>query len=192
MRIMIRLTGVTGLVFHNERLADPDDSYTRAIKEITDKKNRQTDSDRAEVSRLEWYGGLYHEPDLGVYVPSWNVHKCLERGGSITRRGSTILRAMSVTTDRVPLGYEGGTDLAKLYAQPEFRLRKMVGIQRGRIVRMRPIFRRWSLQVEAEFLEDVMNLEEFARIAELAGRSEGLCDARKLGYGRFTVEVARE
>lgn len=191
MRIILKIDGVTGLVLHNERLADPDDTYTRAIKEITDKKTGKTDSDRAEMARLEWYGGLYHEPDAGVYVPSWNVIRCLEQAGKITKKGTAVIRAVSAVTDKLPLQYDGPRDLAKLYDLPEYRLRKMVGVKGGRVVRMRPIFRRWSLEFEAEFLDDVMNIGELERIAEQAGRSEGLCNARKLGYGRFRVEVIR-
>lgn len=191
MRIILKLDGVTGLVLHNERLADPDDLYTRAIGEITAKKTGKTDKDREEMARLEWYGGLYHEPEIGVYVPSWNVIRCLEQAGKITKKGAAVIRAVSAVTDKLPLQYEGPADLAKLYAMPEYRLRKMVGVKGGRVVRMRPIFRRWSLEFEAEFLEDVMNIGDLERIAEQAGRSEGLCNARKLGYGRFRCEVIR-
>jgi hypothetical protein len=148
-----------------------------------------TDDDRAEIARLEWYGGLYHDADIGVYVPSWNIIRCIERGASITRKGATVLRALSATTDRVPLEYDGPTDLAKLYDRREFRLRKMVGIKRMRVVRVRPIFRTWALTFDAELLTDVMNLRDFIRVVEQAGRSEGLGEARKLGYGRFTPEV---
>jgi hypothetical protein len=189
MHIALRLTGVTGHIQHNERLADPDDEYTRLIRELTDKGRDMTDDDRAEIARLEWYGGLYHDADIGVYVPSWNIIRCIERGASITRKGATVLRALSATTDRVPLEYDGPTDLAKLYDRREFRLRKMVGIKRMRVVRVRPIFRTWALTFDAELLTDVMNLRDFIRVVEQAGRSEGLGEARKLGYGRFTPEV---
>lgn len=191
MRIILKIDGVTGHVQHNERLADPDDEYVRAIKAITDKKTGKTDADRAEMAKLEWYGGLYHDADIGVYVPSWNVIRCLERAGSITRKGAAVIRAVSAVTDKLPLQYDGPRDLAKLYEMPEYRLRKMVGVQRGRVVRVRPIFRRWSLEFEAEFLEDVMNISDLERVAEQAGRSEGLGNARKLGFGRFKVEVIR-
>ena len=189
MHLAMRLTGVTGLVQHNERLADPDDEYARLIRDLNDKGRDRTDADRAEIARLEWYGGLYHDPDVGIYIPSWNVIRCFERGATILRKGRTILRALSATTDRIPLEYDGPTDLAKLYDRKEFRLRKMVGIQRSRVVRVRPIFRTWALTFEAELQEDVMNLRDFVRVVELAGRSEGLGEARKLGYGRFVAEV---
>lgn len=191
MRVILKLDGATGLVMCNERLADPLDEYTKAIKAITAKGSKQTDADRLDVSRLEWFGGIYHDTDVGVYVPTWNLVRCLENAGKITKKGTSVIRALSPVSDRAPVLYDGPKRPAELWERPEFRLRKMVGINRKRVVRMRPIFRRWSLEVEAEMMEDVLNPADFEMIAEQAGRSEGLCDARKLGYGRFKVEVIR-
>ena len=64
-----------------------------------------------------------------------------------------------------------------------------VGVQRSKVMRMRPIFRKWSLVVEAEYLEDVLNFETLSEIVSLAGRAEGLLEARRLGYGRSDAEV---
>lgn len=189
MRAILNLTGRSPLVMHNSRLVDPDDEIVRAIKEITDKGSKQTDADRAEVARLEWFGGIYHDADIGVYVPSWNVVKCINRGGVITRQGTDVLRAVALLTDRVPLTYDGPRDLTKLYERAEFRFRKEVGVGQRRIMRMRPIFRRWALSMEIELLEEAMNPDALLRVAETAGLSEGLGDARKLGFGRFTVEM---
>lgn len=189
MQIQVELTGATGLVMHNIRLADKRDEWTRAIAEITSKRKR-TDADEAEIERLEWYGGLYHDPETGIHLPSWNVVRCFERAATITRQGTALVRAVAVMTDKVPLTYDGPRKLEELWNRPEFRWRTTVGVQRAKVTRMRPIFRRWSLTLEAELLEDVLSPEDLTRIIELAGRSEGLGDARKLGYGRFTAVVA--
>ena len=188
MHVLLRLTGITGMVMHNPRLADKRDPYTKAIAEITSKR-KKTDADENEIERLEWFGGLYHESEIGVYVPTYNVVRCLERAGTITREGSTIVRALAVFTDKVPLIYDGPREPEKLWEKPEYRLRRILGVQRAKVARMRPIFYRWAVEMEAELLEDVMNPENFAQVARMAGRSEGLMDARKLGYGRFESEV---
>ena len=175
---------------HNPRMIDPEDEIVREIKEITAKGSKQTDSERAHVGRLEWFGGIYHAPDMGVYIPSWNVVKCINRGAVITKNGKDVLRSLAVLTDRLPLDYDGPRDLAKLYEQPEFRFRKEVGVGQKKVMRVRPIFRRWSLRLEAELIEDVMNPSDLLRVAETAGLTEGLGDARALGFGRFAVEMA--
>lgn len=190
MRIVLTLTGRSGLVMHNPRMIDPEDEIVRAISEITAKGSKQTDADRAQVGKLEWFGGIYHSADIGVYIPSWNVVKCINRGAVITKNGKDVLRSLAVATDRLPLSYEGPRDIQKLYDQQEFRFRKEVGIGQKKVMRVRPIFRRWSLQIEAELIEDVMNPSDLLRVAETAGLTEGLGDARALGYGRFGVEMA--
>ncbi len=189
MRVLLHLNGVTGLVMHNVRLADKRDQYAKAIKEITDKR-KKTEADEEEIEKLEWFGGVYHDAEVGIHVPTWNVVRCLERAATVTRQGSTLVRAVAVLGDKAPLVYDGPKDLSQLWEKPEHRWRTTVGVQRSKITRMRPIFRRWALELEAELLEDVMNPEDFVSIAKLAGRSEGLGDARRLGYGRFTAEVA--
>lgn len=189
MRVLLKLTGRSGLVMHNPRMIDPEDEIVRAIKEITDKGKKQTDADRQQVARLEWFGGIYHEPDMGVYMPTWNIIKCINRGAVITKNGKDVLRSVSVMTDRVPLIYDGPKALEKLYDLKEFRFRKEVGIGQKKVMRVRPIFRRWSVELEAELIQEVMNPGDLLRVTETAGMSEGLGDARALGYGRFTVEM---
>lgn len=187
MRIHLRLTGRTGLIFHNPRLADKQDPFTKAIAEVTDKR-KKTDDDEAEIAKLQWYGGIYFEPDIGVYVPTYAILRSFERGGVPTREGSTVIRSVAMTTDRVPLVYSGPRDLDGLWAREEFRHRALVGVKQSKVVRTRPIFRQWSLDVELELLTSIMNLDNFIRVTETAGLAEGLLDARKLGYGRYNCE----
>jgi hypothetical protein len=199
MKVMVQLTGKTALVQHNVRLADKLDEYTKAIAEITGKR-KKTEADNADVERLEWFGGLYHtkdkmpgpdgeEVEIGIYVPVFNVIRCFEEAAKITRQGKTLIRALAFADAKLPLHHEGPPKPEKLWALPEYRWRTTVGIQGKKITRVRPIFRRWSLDFEMELLEDVMSPDDLRRIIDLAGRSEGLGDARKLGYGRFTAEV---
>ena len=190
MRILLQITGVSGLVMHNPRLIDPTDPYVKQIAEITSKGSKQTDAEREEVARLEWFGGIYHDSEAGVYVPTWNIVKCLNRGAVQTKEGAKVLRAISVVTDRVSVVYDGPRELPDLYARVEYRFRKEVGIGQKKVMRMRPIFRKWRVEFEAEIDPDGMNPADLLRVATTAGRAEGLLDARKLGYGRFTVEMA--
>lgn len=190
MRVELRLTGISPLVMHNIRLADKHDEITMAIAELTDKKRNRTEADDREIERLEFLGGLYHEPGIGVFVPTANVVRCLENAAKITRQGAGLVRAVAVVTDKAPLVYQGPREPLKLWEQPEFRWRTQVGVQRGKVTRVRPIFRQWGLATEVELVEELFDRRDFERIAETAGRSEGLCDARKLGYGRFVVETA--
>lgn len=192
MRVIVKIDGVSGLVMSNERLADPDDEYARAISELTSvPSNKRTDAQRAEIGKLEWFGGIYYDREIGVYLPSWNLIRCFEEAGKITKKGKSVIRSLAAVSDRVQIQHDGPKDLMQIWEKPEYRLRKLVGVKTARVPRTRPIFRRWSLEFEAELITETLNARDFDQIVEQAGRSEGLGSARKLGYGRFTAEVIR-
>jgi hypothetical protein len=56
-------------------------------------------------------------------------------------------------------------------------------------MRVRPCFPRWALVADAILLESVMDVDDLRRVADLAGKAEGLGDNRINGYGRFSVKV---
>lgn len=190
MHVTLKLVGKTPLVQHNPQLLDPMNQIAREIKKYTEKR-KKTDADYAEIAHLEFLGGLYYDASTGVYVPTNAVARCMERAGAISRQGTAINRAFIVTDVRVPLEYDGPREPEKLWRHGDgaFRWMTAVGVQRNKVMRMRPIFRKWSVTVEAEMLEDVLNLESFTEIVSLAGRAEGLLEARRLGNGRFDAEV---
>lgn len=188
MQIMMAITGKTPMVQHNPDLLNPANPIAQAIAEIT-RKRKKTEADYEEIKRLEFFGGLYNDPKLGIYVPSEWITKSLERAGTITRQGTAISRAFAVMTDRYPLEYDGPKEPSKLWEREEFHFFRPVGVQRNKVMRMRPIFRSWKLTVEATMYENVLDFSAFQAIATMAGLTEGLGDARRLGMGRFYVEV---
>lgn len=190
MRVLFQVRGKTPLVMHNIQMADKQNDFARQIGEIMAKRTK-TEEDYARVEELEFFGGLYYDPDIGVHMPMPNILKCLEEAAKITKQGRQLIRAVAMTTDRVPLEYEGPRKPKDLWEKPEFKLRKIVGVQRQRVMRMRPIFRQWGLLFDVELQTDILDLVDLVQIANSGGRSEGLGDARRLGYGRFEVEVAQ-
>jgi hypothetical protein len=190
VQLAIAFDGTTGLLQHNPRLIDKFDDITREIGAINAKR-KKTEADEAERNRLEWFGGLYHAQDIGVYMPAASIIRCLVDAGTAIKKGKAVRQGIAIGTDRIPLEYEGPRPLDELYARPEFRSRLPVVVMRQRVMRMRPIFRRWRLEFDAEMDEAVWNLDEFANVVERAGRI-GLGDARGIGYGRFTAVVASE
>lgn len=194
MQLAVEFQGRSGLVMHHPRLADHNDVLTRRIDE-TNAKQKKTDADLAERDRLEWVGCLYHDADIGLHVPAANIIRCMVDAAVATKKGTAIRQGFTLTADRIPLQINaGGTapdSIEDLYKQPEFRLRISVVVQRNRVMRMRPIFRRWSLTFDAFMDEDVLNLSELLSIAQRAGNM-GLLEARKIGYGRFDAVVAAE
>ena len=189
MHIHVHLTGSTPLLMHNIVLADPDNAYVRQIAAITSKRTKTPD-DRAEVARLEWLAGLYVE-DGRVVIPTANVRRCLERGAALRKLGAATVRGLIPYSVNVALEHDGPAEVSTLADRPEYQDRRLVGVQRNKTLRTRPIFRKWGLTMECELLEDVLDFADLTAVCDLAGRVEGLGDARKLGYGRFEAKVAK-
>jgi hypothetical protein len=188
MQIRAELTGLRALLMHNVRLADPLDKVTQELAKLTSKR-KKTEDDHALIADVEWRGGLYWD-EGGAYIPTENLVACLREAATAWKLGESVRRAVIPIEAQVPLVYEGPKTLDALAKRPEFRLRKAVkNTGGGTIVRTRPRFLKWSLAFEVEVDESELSLEDFGRIAERAGRLVGLGDARKIGYGRFTVTV---
>ena len=159
-------------------------------KALTAKKSKMTEKDRQEVSRLEWYLGLYLE-DGALAVPTRNIKKCLVDSGKIDRHGTDVVKGLSFEGLHVPLIHNGNGSLEKMRTSGNFTSLLAVGIGQKKTMRVRPEFRSWKLDFRAVLFEDVMDLDTFERITERAGRAVGLGDNRVNGYGRFKATVER-
>ena len=188
---LVQMTGTTPLVMHNIRLADKDDDFARQIA-VINKKRSKTEADYATIAHLEFLGGLYWEAAVGLYLPTFNVLRSWEVGGTVTKQGKAIIQSVAITSELTPVEYEGPRKPEELWQQETFRFRKLVRVQRATVTRVRPIFRRWGMSLEVEVEEAALDPDAFVRIVETAGKVAGLGDARKLGYGRYTAEVALE
>ncbi|MFH0917033.1 MAG: hypothetical protein V1912_11405 [bacterium] len=197
MRIHVDVTGLTGLVMHNGRLADPLDPLAIELSRLTDKRNR-TEEEEREISDFEWLASLYYEKGLGTYIPAENIVRCLRDAATVWKLGEAVYDFVHVSTDLftadgapvVPVKHDGPADPRKLQKEDAFRLRKTVKIGRNRTPRTRPIFRTWGMSFDIDLDDTDLNLSDFERIAERAGRLEGIGTARKLGYGRFAATLS--
>jgi hypothetical protein len=191
------VVGRTGLVMHNGRLADPLDPLAIELSRLTDKRSR-TEEEEREISDFEWFAGLYYEKELGTYIPAENIIRCLRDAATAWRLGEAVFDFVHVTTDRynqsgvpvVALQHDGPSDPRKLQKLDAFRLRRTVKIGRNRTPRTRPIFRTWNMAVDIDLDDQDLDLANFERIVERAGRLEGIGTARKLGFGRFTATLS--
>jgi hypothetical protein len=193
MKITIVLSGTSPLLMHNPRMVDPDYDLNREIKSLTSKR-KKTDDDLKKIEELEWFGGLYTESNGNgqhiVVQPTSKPRKCLINTAKISKQGKMVERAISFASLNVPLIYEGPRDIKELFKNRAFHSRLSVGIGNKRVMRVRPQFFPWGLEVPGIFVEDAgLNIDEFLRIVELAGVVEGIGDNRVNGYGRFTGKV---
>lgn len=193
MNVTVKLTGVSPLLLRNPLLVDPDYEVTRAISAITGKR-KKTEDDRREIERLEWYGGLYLEPSTNgggptLVQPTSKVRKSIIDAARIYKLGAQVERALLFDGIYVPLIYDGPRDIDKLWESGRYLSRLSVGINKKRVMRVRPQFFPWSLTVSGVFLTEVMDEADLVRCVETAGRAQGIGDNRVNGYGRYTAET---
>lgn len=189
MKVRMTLEGTAPLLCHNVRLSNPLDPIVRAMKEISGKR-KKTDEDLERLARLEFEGGLYLDDEMGPYLPGANVEKCMVEAGRVTRQGKQVERGLFVTDMEVPLIYQGPRDTEGLWGNLQFRSMMSVKVGTSRIMRCRPLFPEWAVEVNATMDPAQLNLDTLQAIMSDAGQMVGLGDYRPR-YGRFsgTVEV---
>ena len=180
------------LLMHNGRLANPRDPYAKALKEITAKK-KKSDEDHEEVSRREFQGSLYHDDEVGPYLPGDALQAMIVEGSRKAKQGREFV-SVSVEEDLVPLQYQGPRDRDGLWKEDRFVHVTGVKVGTARVMRTRPIFRNWKAAFTVTLEDDAtINPEDIERALTTAGRVVGIGDWRpgapKGGrHGRFVVE----
>lgn len=184
-QLTFTIKGIAPLLTHNERLANPFDDTTRAIKAISGKR-KKTEDDLLEIAQLEWRGGLYYDEETGPYVPGYNMLAALISAGKVHKLGTAIKRAAVVLEDRLPIEYQGPRDPDALFADKRFVDIRNVKVSGSRIVRARPRFHDWKLRFTLAFDESTLQAADVAMVLQTCGSMIGLGDYRPR-FGRFEV-----
>lgn len=179
------ITGLTPLMMHSERLVNPFDTLTREIKAITGKR-KKTEDDLLEIARLEWLGGLYHDDDAGIHVPGYNVMAALIGGGKLHKLGTAIKRSAIINEDKVTLLHDGAPQPEALFKDTRFVDMRSVKVGTSKVMRCRPIFRKWALKFSVSYDESAIQRGDLDMCLRSAGQMVGLGDYRPR-YGRFEV-----
>lgn len=181
--LKFRIIGVAPLLMHNGQLADPLNPHSRSIAEITSKK-KKTDADHAELSRREFFGGLYISGGRPC-IPSEMLEACLVRGAMKEKRGPAA-KAGILVEHHATLEYDGPTDPKALWEDERFRLRATAKVGPKTVVRTRPRFDAWAVEFETKFLPSMLNPRELRGFLVAAGEQIGIGDWRPR-FGRFAV-----
>ena len=185
--VRLRVVGIRALIMHSDRLADPLAPITKKMKTITSKR-KKTEEDLERMAQLEFMAGMYHDEDMGPFIPGKNFHATLVNGAKLSKQGANFKRAMEVVTESAPLEYEGPRTLEELWGDPLFRLTTSVKVQTSRVMRTRPMFPSgWAAEFDVRHDPTQIDKETLIRVAQEAGDYVGLCDYRPF-YGKFTVK----
>lgn len=175
----LTLEGTSPLLMNSGEV-DRESAQYRAFRDLGDKRKKTLD-DEARMREMEWAFALYFDADLGPYIPGKNVKELIRSAATKYKRGEDIKRSLVVVLNRIPLTYEGPRDQQALWDEG-FKYTAMVansGMNRGRVVRCRPCFDAWSLEVELAYdPEDI----DFDTLQTIVDRSQ------KLGLGDYRPE----
>lgn len=184
-------TGVRPLLMNNGQMCDPLNEVVKKTKEITKKGSKKTtDSDYETLYRLKWFGELYHSPDIGLFIPSDNVERCIQQGAQKQRLGKDVLAAVFCSESEIKLHFAGTTTAEKLYESGKFILKKPVVMANGsRVISVRPMIPTgWHINFTLEYDDSIINEKDLLKSMVDAGALVGLGDWRPK-FGRFGVEI---
>lgn len=190
--VRVTIAGLTPMIQHNIRLANPLDPYARRLKSLTSKRNK-TDEDLALIMEVEARGAAYETPEAYIGLPDAVMWGSIQSGAKDNKKGRHIGRALIYDPVRVPaLTIDGETDILvddflKREGTIDYR---PVRVQRAVVMRSRPIiYGEWQSTHEFELLTDVIQIDELQKFLDVAGRLHAVGDHRPQ-YGRYrTVEV---
>lgn len=193
--ITLHARGITPLVMANGQMADPENEFAAAIAEITSKRPI-TAEDRRRKELLQWRGHVYTGENDRIIIPAQNLNRCLQNAGKAFKAGKAVERGVLLPDIEYPVEYEGPRDLAKLVLADRYTLRAVAnlnptrGTRGGKGTKVWPRFYTWAFSATINLILDAIDPAQFAKIAELAGSGEGICDGRRLGFGRFEVTLS--
>lgn len=181
-----RIVGIAPLLMHNGQTADPLNKFAKAMREITLKRGKKTEADIIELSRIEFFAGLYMGTD-GPIIPALMVEANLIDGARKSRMGK-LAQAGVIVERHARLDYDGPRTADELFEDERFKYKVSVVVDRKKIMRIRPIFREWSAEVEISYLDDVLNERDLLTALRNAGSLAGIGDWRPR-YGRYALEA---
>lgn len=182
------LVGERPLLMHNGQLADPTNEHTKGLKEVT-KKKAKTEADHVEIKRLEWLAGLYRDDQGRVAITEDMILGCVIAGARAAKKGKQAQAGLMGAAPFFVLKHKGPVDPLEMFNTGKFCDYRLVVVNRMRIMRARPKFSQWSVDVELLYEDGLLNERDVLAAVTTAGASVGLGDFRPR-FGRFRVERA--
>ncbi len=184
-QLKLKLVGVTPLMMHSDRLANPLLPETKAHKELTAKR-KKTDDDHVAIARSEFIAGAYWNAAEGFFIPGQNFDATFLAGAKLQKLGTHWKRGALVIEDKVKLLHDGPTTPERLWESPAHIDCRGVKVGTAKVMRYRPIFLRWAAQLTVAVNTDVLNVKEARKAIDDAGALIGVCEYRPR-FGRFEV-----
>ena len=187
-QLKLKIVGLTPLMFHADKLANPLLPESKAHKELTSKR-KKTDDDHLAIARSEFVAGAYWHESCGFFVPGQNFDATFLAGAKLQKMGTAWKRGVLVVEDKIKLLHDAPSTPAKLWESPANVDCRGVKVGTAKIMRYRPVFLEWAANLTLAINTDVMNMSEVRKAVEDAGALIGVCEFRPR-FGRFGVSYA--
>jgi hypothetical protein len=185
MRCTLTSRPDVALMMHSNRGVNPRDPDVKKLKEVL-KKRVKSEEDLDQIARLEWELALYHDAEIGPYLPAEMILACVRDAGKRTKQGKQIIEAVLIEESRIPLKYDGPRDIEALYSDGRFFDLRPARVMGRTVNRARGYFPKWSVSFTLTFYSELIDGEDVQRILTEAGLRVGIGDYRPY-HGRFTV-----
>ena len=186
-KLMLKITGTAPFLMHSDRFANPLDKLTKAHKELTAKR-KKTDEDHSAIAKSEFIGGCYWNKESGFYIPAQNLDSCLIAGAKLQKLGVKFKQGVQVLEDELTLEEALPKTPELLWNSGEYTDVRGVKVGQAKIMRYRPIFRRWAVKATVIFNSQIVSKSEVVKAIQDAGALIGLGDYRPR-FGRFAVSI---
>lgn len=173
----VEIVGLTPMIVHNARTANPLDPYTKRLKVYTSKRNK-TEEDLEKLLALQWEAALYWNDEIGLHMPSENMFAAFLKAAKKHKLGTKCAAISFPHAIGYPIITKNHKNFKELQADPENKLIKTVTVQRSKTIACRPIFNKWSMNFELEFETAEIDAQEIKTIL--------LCLAHRIGLGVWT------
>lgn len=183
--LKLKIVGVTPLLMHSDKLANPLLPESKAHKALTSKR-KKTDIDFLDIAKSEFISGCYWNADDKFFIPAQNLDATFLGGAKLQKLGVRWKQAALILEQRVKLLHDGPSTPEKLWEEPRFIDVRGVRVGQSKVMRYRPVFMSWAAELTVALNTDVIDLDEARKAIEDAGKLIGTCEFRPR-FGRFTV-----
>lgn len=185
--LKVKATGIAPLIMHNNQCVDPRNYYAKLIKEISSKRAK-TEADLDRLAELEFFAGLYLYNDA-VVLPTRMLLAAFISGAKKIKAGP-VAKAGCFFSNHATLEYEGSKVIEELWKDSTHVLTSVVKIGTASVLRTRPIFETWSVDIEMLYDPEIINKQTVMTAWDKAGQLCGFGDWRPQ-FGRFAVEMVK-
>lgn len=187
-KLHITLNGTTPLIMHSPKCVNPLHPIAKQMKALTSKK-KKSEADLEMISDLEWEAGVYWDDNIGLVIPNECLAATFLEGAKMNKNGSAFQKYVQVVDSLAALDIGEVQNYQKMKVDPRFRDVRSVCVMRARVIRTRPRFNTWRCEFDIMYDDNKIDTDVIALAVENAGNHVGLCEMRKLGYGRFAAKI---